>query len=466
MSTTYRPAAQPPVQPPDAASAEGKTGVRRRGVDARLALQVVALGALTVATWPLLVAPPAPATPGIFGVPLVPAIAHVAGMLAGYGVLVLLVLMSRSPALERGVGADVLTRWHSRLGRAVVVLVLVHACAAVQGWAQSRGLNLLTATWQVLRLPALPAATVGTILMLVAAGVSVRAARSRVRHERWHGLHLLMYVAVALGFGHQLAGPDLVGHRWLQIAWALAYTSVFALVLRHRVLTPLRQVARHRMRVVAVQPEGPGAVSIVIEGEHLDELDAESGQFFRWRFMTPDHWLNAHPFSLSAAPTPTHLRLTVQALGDGSNGLQALPVGTWVIAEGPYGAVTSARRTRPHVLLVAGGVGITPMRALFETMPLAPGEDLLLIYRARSTADLLFRDEIDVIAARREARVLYLVGSQGEALTPAGLQRLVPDVAERDVYLCGSPRLTATVRASLRQLGLPPTQLHEERFAF
>jgi predicted ferric reductase len=402
----------------------------------------------------------------VFGVPLVPAIAHVAGMLAGYGVLVLLVLMSRAPALERGVGADVLTRWHSRLGRSVVILVLVHAFAATLGWAQSRGLSLLAGAWEVLGMPGLGAATLGTVLMLVAAGVSVRAARSRVRHERWHGLHLLMYVAVALGFGHQLAGPDLTGYRWLQVAWALAYTYVFTLVLRHRFLTPLRQARRHRMRVAAVRPEGPGAVSIVIEGEHLDELDAESGQFFRWRFMTPDHWLNAHPFSLSAAPTPSHLRLTVQALGDGSQGLQALPVGTWVLSEGPYGAVTSARRTRRHVLLIAGGVGITPMRALFETMPLAPGDDMLLLYRARTTADLLFRDEIDEIAARRGARVAYLVGPGGDALTPAGLLRLVPDAAERDVYLCGSPRLTATVRTSLRDLGLPPSQLHEERFAF
>jgi predicted ferric reductase len=87
-------------------------------------------------------------------------------------------------------------------------------------------------------------------------------------------------------------------------------------------------------------------VSILVEGQHLEDLHAESGQFFRWRFLTPDHWLNAHPFSLSAAPTATTLRLTVKALGDGSRSLQNLPVGTWVVAEGPYGAVTSARRTQ------------------------------------------------------------------------------------------------------------------------
>jgi predicted ferric reductase len=440
--------------------------VRRPGnarpwvVDRATALTALWLGALVTGTWPLVLAAAGPQ------VPLVGVLAHVSGMLAGYGVLVLLVLMGRAPALERGVGADVLARWHAVGGRLVVGLVVLHAVGAIAAWAQVRGSGSLAAVAQVVSMPALPAATAGTVLMLTAAALSVRAARRRVRHETWHGVHLLMYLAVALSFGHMLAGPDLTGHRVLQIGWALAYTHVFASVFRHRVLTPVRQASRHRLRVAEVRREGPGVVSILVEGAHLAELQAEPGQFFRWRFLTPDHWANAHPFSLSAAPTETTLRLTVKALGDGSRGLQDLPVGTWVVAEGPYGAVTSARRSRRNVLLVAGGVGITPMRALFETLPLHPGEDLLLLYRARAVEDLLFREELDAIAARRGARVAYLLGPDREPLSAAGLQRLVPDVAQRDVYLCGSPGLTSAVRESLRAAGLPPERLHEERFAF
>jgi predicted ferric reductase len=426
----------------------------------RLSATLILLGALAVATWPLL-APPAPPAPGV---PVLPTIAHVSGMLAGYGVLVLLVLMSRSPTLERGIGADVLTRWHGWGGRIVVGLVLLHGWAAVGAWAQSRQETMLASSWDVVRLPALPAATLGTALMLVAAGVSVRAARSRVSHERWHGLHLLMYVAIALAFGHQLAGPDFVGHRWLQVAWALAYVHVFALVLRHRVLVPVRQAGRHRMRVAGVRQEAPGVVSILVEGQHLDELHAEPGQFFRWRFLTPDHWLNAHPFSLSAAPTATALRLTVKTLGDGTATMQDISVGTWVVTEGPYGAVTAARRTRRNVLLIAGGVGITPMRALFETMSILPGEDLLLLYRARDPHDLLFRDELDELAFRRGARVVYLLGESRDQLSVNGLLRLAPDLIDRDVFMCGSPRLTTAVRKSLLRARVPARQVHEERF--
>ena len=436
------------------------SGSATRGpmVDRATALVVLALGALAAGTWPVLMTAAGPA------VPPMALLAHVSGMLAGYGVLVLLVLMSRAPALEQGVGSDVLTRWHARGGRAVVGLVLLHAWGATVAWAQARQEGLLPGAWEVFRMPALPAATAATVLILVAAALSARAARRRLRHETWHGVHLLMYLAVALSFAHVLAGPDLVGHRVLQVLWALAYTHVFALVLRHRVLTPLRQAARHRLRVTEVRPEAAGAVSIVVGGDHLEELRAEAGQFFRWRFLTPDHWANAHPFSLSAAPTGTALRLTVKALGDGSRGLQQLPVGTWVIAEGPYGAVTQGRRRHRNVLLLAGGVGITPMRALFETLPLAPGEDLLLLYRARAPQELLFREELERIAAGRGARLGYLLGADREPLSAAGLQRMVPDLADRDVYLCGPPSLMSAVRRSLREAGVRSDQVHEERF--
>jgi len=423
-------------------------------------LAAIGLGALLVVGWPLWLALQGPQP---LQLPVV--VAHTSGMLAGYGVVVMIGLMSRTPALERGVGADKLARWHSRGGRAVVGLVLVHAWAAVVAWADSRGEGVWPALWDVLALPWLLPATVGTLLLLVPAGLSIRAVRKRVSYETWHALHLLVYLGVALSFVHQLAGPDLAGHRLLQLAWALLYTHVFTLVLKHRVLTPLRNGTRHRMRVKAVIPEGPGVVSLLVEGRDLHELQAQSGQFFRWRFLTPDHWYAAHPFSLSAPPTDTHLRLTVKTLGDGSARLQNLQPGTWVLAEGPYGAITADLRTRRHVLLVAGGVGITPLRALFETIPAAPGQDLLLLYRARTASDVLFKDELDEIARRRPgARVHYLLGDQVGPLSPELFHRLVPGLVQRDVYLCGPPGMATAVRRSLKHAGLPGAQLHEERF--
>ena len=345
-----------------------------------------------------------------------------------------------------------------------MTLIVVHALAATASWAESRHQSMATALRSVLGLPGLAAATVGTVVLVVVAFASARLARRRLSYERWHAVHLLAYVGVALAFTHQLAGPDLAGHRVVQVAWALLYVDVLALVVHHRVLTPLRRAQRHRMRVVAVTPEGPDVVSIDIAGCRLDELDAQAGQFFRWRFLAPDHWRTAHPFSLSAVPTNSRLRLTVKALGDGSTGLQLVEPGTWVVAEGPYGAMTAHRRTRPDVLLIAGGVGITPMRALFEAMPLAPGEDLTLLYRTRPDG-IVFRDELDTIARHRGANVHYLVDER-TTFTPAMLLWFTPNLVDRDVYLCGPPGMTDAVRRALRSAGLPSTQMHEERFGW
>ena len=424
-------------------------------------LTAIWIGAMAVAWWPiiLMVRGPAP-------LQFASLVAHVCGTTAGYAVLVLIALMSRVPRLERDVGADVLARWHSRGGRLVVTLILVHAYAAVLAWAQSRHEGLLPSFWHVTRLPWLMAATVGTVILVAVGIASARAARARLSFEKWHTIHLLTYVGVALSFVHQLAGPDLAGHRLLQVAWALLYTNVFALLVRHRVITPIMQAARHRMRVVAIVEEAPGVVSIEVEGQHLTELRAESGQFFRWRFLTPDLWLTAHPFSLSAAPTATRLRLTVKSLGHGSACIQDIALGTWIVTEGPYGAMTSARRSRDDVLLIAGGVGITPMRALFETIPFAPGHDLTLLYRARSTDQLLFRQELDEIAHSRGARVHYLLGENATCLSTSALVRLIPNLAQRDVYMCGPPRMTDAVRMSLRTAGLADDFIHEERFTF
>jgi len=424
-------------------------------------LAAVGLGAAVVGAWPVLLMLRS-------GLPLEPfvMIAHVCGMLAGYGVIVLLTLMSRAPALEHGVGADVLTRWHSRGGRIVVLLVLAHGYAAVAAWASAHRESVMLALRDVLGFPGLVTATVGTLFLVAVGGVSIRAVRRRLPYEVWHSVHLLTYVGLALGFSHQLAGPDLAGHRVLQVLWALLYTQAFALLLVHRVITPLRQASRHHLRVSRVREEGPGVISIEVEGDHLHELQAEAGHFFRWRFLTTQNWLTAHPFSLSAPPSAHALRLTVKSLGTGSASLQGIQVGTRVLAEGPYGAMTAARRTRLDVLLVAGGVGITPMRALLETMPLAPGRRLTLLYRARTLDDVLFRTELEDIAWRRGATIRYLLGHDPDCLSAQRLARLVPGLAGHDVYLCGPPRMAQAARRGLLGAGLPTRQLHEERFAF
>lgn len=233
-------------------------------------------------------------------------------------------------------------------------------------------------------------------------------------------------------------------------------------------IAPLLQASRHHLSVVRIEQAGPDTVNVIVTGNDLLDLDAEPGQFFRWRFLTARTWRAAHPFSLSAPPTHDSLRLTVKAVGDGTRIIQSLTPGTRILAEGPYGAMTQRRRTRHGLLLIAGGVGITPMRTLFETLPFT-GVPITLVYRAPTLGDILFREELEFIAATRRAQLIYLIGSSrdpGNAMTAENLTRLAPDLRHRDVYICAGPALSQAAKTALREAGLPPRNLHQEDFAF
>jgi ferredoxin-NADP reductase len=279
-------------------------------------------------------------------------------------------------------------------------------------------------------------------------------------------VHLYLYLALALGFAHQLAnGASFVGHPLTRVLWAVAWSATVGSVLAARIGLPLWRSLRHRLRVVSVRPEGPGVVSVICSGRRVDRLAVSGGQFFQWRFCVRGMWWQAHPYSLSALPRPPYLRLTVKQTGDQSDALSRVRPGTRVLIEGPYGAFTHHARRRPKVLLVAAGVGVTPVRALFEELP--DRVDVVTILRGSSHQDLVLREEIDALARRRKAKVHEVVGSRLEVrLDAVTLRRLVPDVATRDVYVCGPDGFTALIAEAARSLGVPADHIHRESFAF
>lgn len=137
-------------------------------------------------------------------------------------------------------------------------------------------------------------------------------------------------------------------------------------------------------------------------------------------------------------------------------------------AEGPYGAMTAARRSRGKVLLLAGGAGIAPLRALFETLPAAPGH-LTLLYRARTAGELALREELEAIADERGAQLVYAVNSPDggrPAISAKMLRKVLPDIDRHDVYLCGPPGLAEESYAALREAGVPARRIHHESFEF
>jgi predicted ferric reductase len=392
----------------------------------------------------------------------------VIGRLAGlYGALVMafqLVLVARLPWLDRRIGMDRLTSWHRWTGFALLWTLLAHAVFISFGYADGTGVGPVTelvdlaeTTEGVLR------AIVALGLILVVGAVSARYARRRLAYETWHFIHLYTYVAVVLAFTHQVAvGTTFTSSSAAKAYWYGLWAVALGALALGRLVLPLWRNTRHQFRVSAVVPESDNVVSVHVTGKDLDKLPARAGQFFLWRFLTADRWWQANPFSLSAAPDGRTLRLTVKAAGAGSAALRQVKVGTRVFAEGPYGAFTALHRTRTASLLIAGGVGVTPIRALLEDIE----GHAVVVYRVAGERDAVLYDELRDLALAKGAELHLVTGPPvPDKLAPRELARLVPDIGERDVFLCGPPPMMKAVLRSLDDLGVPKRQIHFERFS-
>src|SRR6201995_2346284 len=352
---------------------------------------------------------------------------RILGLIAGYGGVVLVALMARLPPLERGVGAARLARRRAEGCRYVVTVIVAHAALITWGYAVSANEGLISeAGTLLLSYPDVLMATVAGLLFIGIGLVSARAARRRMSYDTWYYLHFYTYLAIGLAFSHQFAdGDSFAGSLKARFAWSALYGFVGLLVLWYRVVSPVRSALHHRFHVVGVRRESADVVSVYIGGPNLNELQAEPGQFFRWRFLDRGLWWSSHPYSLSALPRPDVMRITVKDRGDHSRALAGLRPGTRVLAEGPYGAFIP-QRTGRRVLLLAGGVGITPLRAMFAMLP-AP---VTLIYRASHPEDVVFAGELEAIAHDRGGTVHYLLGSRDQLgvdpLSAQTLNDLVP----------------------------------------
>jgi predicted ferric reductase len=398
------------------------------------------------------------------------------GLVASDLLLVQVLLMARVPVLEHAFGQDRLAVIHRLVGFTSFDLMLAHVVLITWGYAAGRlgdtpGM-LWNLTWTY---PGMLLAVAGTLCLFLVVGTSIRAARRTLRYESWHLLHLYAYLGVGLALPHQLwTGREFLTSTGATAYWWTLWAAAAAAVLVWRVGLPVRRNLRHGLRVTSVVRESPDVVSVYVTGRRLDLLPVEPGQFLQWRFLGRCGWTRANPYSLSAAPDGRSLRITVKDLGDGSRALADVRPGTRVLVEGPYGRLSPRARSRRKVALIGAGVGITPIRALAEGLAYEPGDAVLL---HRHTGRPLFARELAVLSRERGLRVVDLPGHRrsrdswlGSGLDGVddltALTHWVPDLATRDVYVCGPEPWVESVRRTTAAAGLPAEQLHVETFGW
>ncbi len=398
---------------------------------------------------------------------LLSAAGRLSGFTGTYLMLIMVVLIARLPWLESSLGQDRLVRWHRRLAPWSISLIMAHVILITLGYARASSTGAPHELWVLITsYRDMLAATVGFGLLIMAGISSYRHVRRHLRYETWWVIHLYLYLGLAMAFAHQIfTGVSFIGHPLVRALWVVVWAATAGMVLVYRVAQPAWRSLRHQLRVVEVRQEAPGVVSVVCRGRHLERLAVSGGQFFHWHFLTKGMWWQGHPYSLSALPRPPYIRVTIKGLGDQSRAAASLRPGTRVAIEGPYGTFTDHARLREGVALFAAGVGIPPVRALLEDLP--AGVDVVGVVRASTHGDLVHRDEVAALVRQRGGRLQEIVGSRHKVkLNARVLRSLVPDIAYRDVFICGPDGFSAEIAAAALHLGTDAEQIHTETFGF
>ena len=398
---------------------------------------------------------------------VITSISRITAMVGSYLALVGLVLVSRITWVETSVGHDRLVVWHRKLGPYSLYLITAHVFFVILGYAGVDQIPLAVELWRmILRFPWMLPAVIAFLFFAAAGITSYKKARAKMSYETWWTIHLYTYLAIALSFMHQVqSGPMFIGHPLNKAYWEFLYLYSASIIVIWRLVIPTSRSLYHNLKVEKIVNEGPGVTSIIMKGRKLDKLGAQVGQFFVCRFMQKGQWWISHPYSLSAAPTDQYLRVTVKELGDHSRAVKHLKKGTRVFFEGPYGTFVAATASKGHIVLVGGGVGITPLRALLEEFDESKSIDVL--FRASRDEDLVLRRELDELADARGARVHYLVGSRKvHPMDEKYIRKFVPAFADSDVYVCGPTPLVEAIREACKDAGIPKNRFHDEAFEF
>lgn len=395
---------------------------------------------------------------------------RLAGLFAQFALLLQLLLISRAPFIERAFGFDKLNVVHRWVGYTIATLMIGHPFLLTYGAAKSNGLSLLGQFADYLQNRAFVFNSyLGVVILIMVIVSSVAIVRKKVRYETWYLPHLLTYVAVTMIFLHQIK----VGDLRTTAPWAYWLTiNIFAggSLLIYRWVRPVLALFRFGFRIDRVTQETPTVVSVYISGRRLEHFSYEPGQYANLRFLDRHHWWQSHPFSFSTGPQPRSIRFSIKGSGDFTNSLRTVKPGTPVLLDGPLGQFVLSRASRRKVLLIAGGIGITPLRALLDD-PRMAGRDAVLLYANRAVDDIALKDEFDEYERRGLVRVIHILnqpqpGYESGFIDHEKISRLVPDFFEREVFLCGPPPMMKAVVKQLRGMGVSGRYIHYERFSF
>ena len=368
-------------------------------------------------------------------------------------------------------GEDVIYHFHRQISLIAVALVVAHPIILfIERPELLRLLNSFTAPWRA-RFAAL-----STYSLLAIVVMALWRTKLKLRYETWHVSHaVLAVVAVGAGIVHMVGWSFYLDDPWKRGLWIALTASWIGLFVYVRLVKPLF-VLRRPYIVSAVRPERGNTWTLVMQPDGHAGLRFRPGQFGWLTVFGSPFKISAHPFSFSssAAAADGSVEMAIRELGDFTNEIGKVPVGRRVYIDGPYGAFTTGHPADMHVL-VAGGVGITPMMSIIRTFAdRGDKRPIVLLYGSKDWDVITFREELDALQARLDLTVVHVLenppdgwgGERGFITADVLMRHLPPPYADHEYFICGPDVMMDAIERALDKLDVPIAKYHSERYSF
>lgn len=398
------------------------------------------------------------------------ALGRITGLLGEYFLLVQLILVGRVRWAEHLFGFDKLNKFHRLIGYSILSLLLTHPLLLTMGNAQANGVSLFAQFADFLANKSnVLLSFIALLIFIFVVFLSIAIVRKKLRYETWYFSHLLTYLAIGLALSHQLGTGDLRSG-WPLNYWYVLNFGVFGFVLLYRFARPIYLFFEHRFFIEDVVQETPDTYSVYIFGKNMDKFHFEAGQYANINILAKGMWYT-HPFSFSSAYNGKFVRFTIKSLGDYTSTIKDVKKGTPVIIDGPLGLFIETRSTRDKYLFIGGGIGITPLRSMIESLS-SKKKDMVLLCGSRTEKDIAFKQEFENLCKDCPSISIHNVlgtptpGYESGFIDKEKIVRLVPDFYTREVFLCGPPPMMKATVENLKGLGFSEDHIHYEKFSF
>ncbi len=379
-------------------------------------------------------------------------------------------LTARINRVEASYGVDIILQFHRYTSIVAFGLILIHPIILFVTEPETlQLLNILEAPW---RARFAVASTTALIILVV---TSIWRQPLKIPYEPWRILHgILAIVIVAFGLAHALGVSYYLSLFGKSVLWGAIALCALLLLIYVRIIKPWFMTKKPYL-VEEVIPQRGDVWTLALRSHGHDGMPFEPGQFAWITLNISPFRMREHPFSMSSsAVNPERLEFSIKALGDFTNHIKDVKPGTRAYLDGPYGVFTTDRYwDSAGFVLIAGGIGITPMMSMLVTaVERQDDRPFLLIYASKTWSDVTFREELEELRPRLDLTIVHVLREppedwQGETgyVDRELLEKYIPlHRGSRQYFICAAPVMMDAVEAALFDLEVPVTNVHMEHF--